>query len=328
MKKNYILISVMVISLLLASLSGCKYYENYSEVDNSSDVCVPEFDGDCEAQTGEKAEAIDGNTIAEVNLDTKIPKAKPAQITASKNIPPKETGMPEIKNPQGSKQDNKTEQINEEKIEFVDEEELEAKLQKNQTKKEEPTERQTSGNATANAKEEPKTKEYPTKTVTEGEMVSFASLTANDPDGDKIRVAFGKPLDKNGEWQTKIGDAGEYETIIKVSDSKTAVEQKVRIIVKATNRPPVLTVQDRIEVNETQTVVINFKAEDPEGDDLVVQFSGWMSSDKYTTTYDDAGTYKVIVTASDSKSETRKEILVIVNDINRPPVIDMSGMVD
>ena len=44
------------------------------------------------------------------------------------------------------------------------------------------------------------------------------SARATDPDGDPIKYTFTSPLNENGEWLTKEGDAGEYEVILTAID--------------------------------------------------------------------------------------------------------------
>ena len=76
-----------------------------------------------------------------------------------------------------------------------------------------------------------------------------------------------------------------------------------------------------IVVEETDTVRIDATATDPDGDKVEITYSGWMTSNSKATGYDDAGTYKVIVTASDGNSESSEEVTVTIKDKNRAPQI-------
>lgn len=159
--------------------------------------------------------------------------------------------------------------------------------------------------------------------VVEGGLVSLAPSYA-DPDGDDITVSYSEKVDAKGEWQTKAGDAGEYTVTVTVSDGKLSDSEKVRIIVQSLNKPPVLTHIADITVNEGEKVSFKPVASDPEGDEVTITYSGWMTSSSYTTTYKDAGTYTVTIKASDGKAETSQDVKVTVIDFNRPPVLVIS----
>jgi len=131
-------------------------------------------------------------------------------------------------------------------------------------------------------------KEIPTLKVTEGEKVSFPNLKATDPDGDKLTYAFSEPLDEDGEWETKEGDAGEYTATITVSDGKGSASQNVLIIIKPANQPPVIAHIDDITVDEGKTVSFKPVVTDPDGDEITIAYSGWMDKSSYTTEYDEA----------------------------------------
>ena len=161
----------------------------------------------------------------------------------------------------------------------------------------------------------------PTKTVVEGELVSFPNLKATDPDGDPITYTFTGPLDSDGEWRTEVGDAGRYTVTITASDGMSEVSQDVVVIVKALNNPPVIESLGSIEVDEGETVSIEPEVSDKDGDDVKITFSGWMSSSTKMTDYDDAGVHSVTVTASDGKGSATRTVTVTVNDVNRAPKI-------
>ncbi|MEM4282592.1 MAG: Ig-like domain-containing protein [Candidatus Woesearchaeota archaeon] len=175
-----------------------------------------------------------------------------------------------------------------------------------------------SGEKTTTMSEE----EYPTKIVTEGELVSFPNLKATDPEGNNLTYSFSAPLSENGTWQTKKGDAGEYLVNISVSDGVNVVTQTVKIIVKHANRAPVIQLaEDIIRVKEGEKVIISPEIIDPDGDNVTVSYSGWMKTNSYETTFNDAGSYNVTITATDGKEATTKTVKIIVENVNRPPVI-------
>jgi len=161
----------------------------------------------------------------------------------------------------------------------------------------------------------------PVKTITEGDILRFKEDIAYDPDGDELQYTFSPPLDANGNWATRIGDAGNYPITITVSDGKLQSSQEIIIVVKALNAKPIISNFGDLEVNEGDLIVLNPTVIDPDGDAITLTYSGFMTSDTYQTTYDDAGIYEVTVTADDGFQKVTKSRKIIIKDVNRPPVI-------
>ena len=159
------------------------------------------------------------------------------------------------------------------------------------------------------------------KRVIEGGLVSFPNLNATDADKDNLVYTYSPPLDSHGRWKTKRGDAGSYLAEITVSDGKTTAVQKVQIIVGPLNHPPVIAPIKAITVNEGQTIIIEPKISDLDGDDVQISFSGWKTSFPYKTTFDDQGTHIVTITANDGSSNTTYNIPITVRNVNRAPSI-------
>jgi hypothetical protein len=177
--------------------------------------------------------------------------------------------------------------------------------------------------AEAAAPEQPSAADsLPRKIVTEGDVVGFPNLQATDPDGDPIAYTFTPPLDSAGKWQTKVGDAGEYRVTITASDGKNSVSQVVIVQVNPKNQPPRIQLASKeVRVKEGETVTLNVKATDPDGDKVALSFDGWMTGPARATTFDDAGVHDVQIIASDGKSTARDTIRVVVENTNRAPSI-------
>jgi hypothetical protein len=156
-------------------------------------------------------------------------------------------------------------------------------------------------------------------TVMEGDVVTL-NPEASDPDGDKVTVSYTEPFDATGTWKTKIGDAGTVTASVIATDGKSTTKKDFTVIVTQKNTPPVLKKINDITVNEGDKIVIPIDATDREGDKLDVTVSGWMNSETYTTTYDDAGEYTVTVTVSDGEYEAKQTFKVTVLDKNRAPI--------
>jgi len=163
-----------------------------------------------------------------------------------------------------------------------------------------------------------------TLTYTEGDLIELLSAAVS-PDRVPVSIVFPPPFNNDGEWQTEIGDAGDYPITVVARDTR-GLETDVRILVRVllANRAPVLEGPESIRVREGETIRLQYTATDPDGDDVVISYSGWMRTDSYTTTFDDAGEYEVIVTASDGKTTTRKRVPIIVENVNRAPVFSIT----
>lgn len=159
----------------------------------------------------------------------------------------------------------------------------------------------------------------PTITVTEGDLVEIEPV-ATDPDEDKVTVSFGLPLNTSGAWKTEKGDAGTYEAEVLATDGELNATRTARIVVEQFNRPPTLQVSSSIKVNETETIVINPVIADPDGDPLVVRYSGFMTTSSYKTDYGDAGKYTVTVTVTDGFHNVSEDVAIEILKVNRPPV--------
>jgi hypothetical protein len=153
----------------------------------------------------------------------------------------------------------------------------------------------------------------------EGELIEL-DLNIYDLDEDELTITYSEPFNNEGKWQTKSGDAGEYNIIVTANDNKEVTSISLPVKVQRINNPPVLTLQNVIEVDEGEIVYIEVEAYDPDEDELTITYSGWMNSNTYTTNYDDSGEYIVTVTVSDGIESVSKDVTIIVNDVNRPPV--------
>ena len=154
--------------------------------------------------------------------------------------------------------------------------------------------------------------------IKEGEKVSITA-TAADPDKDEVSITYSEPLDKDGEWQTEEGDAGKYRVTITASDGEFSSQKSIFVVVESLNKAPVFEEMELITVDEGDTITLEPVATDPEGEEVIITYSGWMTSAEYTTDYDDAGEHTVTITASDGVNEATIDVKIVVNDVNRPP---------
>ncbi len=159
----------------------------------------------------------------------------------------------------------------------------------------------------------------------EGDLIDLKPLV-KDPDGDEVVLGYTAPFDKNGVWQTKLGDAGFYSVIITATDNKDSFvtkEMTVKVLIK--NKAPVIDIPDTLEFNEGDLIILSPKITDPDNTEVFVTYSGWMSSKTYQTTFDDAGSYKVTIMADDGIVRVYKDVTLLVKEVNRKPEITLKS---
>ncbi|MCF7811230.1 tandem-95 repeat protein, partial [bacterium] len=175
-------------------------------------------------------------------------------------------------------------------------------------------------------------------------------LEAVDPDGDDLTIEassddlpegwdFTDNDDGTGtfDWTPSYDDEGEYTLTVTVSDTEFEITDDIGITVSHVNRTPVWTViPESREVNETSMLTINVTASDPDDDELELSASsddlpdGWQFVDHadgrgaftWRPSYDDAGEYTLLVTASDGDYAVQEDVSITVNHVNRRPVWD------
>ncbi len=83
-----------------------------------------------------------------------------------------------------------------------------------------------------------------------------------------------------------------------------------------------LTKLQRITVNENELIDLRVKVEDPDEDQVQYSFSLPLNGvGKWKTNFGDAGEYVVTIKATDGKLTAKKDVLLVVNRVNVPPMI-------
>lgn len=168
-------------------------------------------------------------------------------------------------------------------------------------------------------------------TVQETEKVQLEPQ-ATDPDNDDLVITYGAPLDKNGEWQTTYGDAGEYKTKITASDGLAVASEDITIIVKRKEEPPVIDFyspeEDPVKLGEDHAINFRIIASDLNRDPLTYE---WLFDGKkvgegqefsYTPSYKDSGKYKVAVFVSDNLHVVSQQWDLEVKDFDIQRMLD------
>jgi len=167
--------------------------------------------------------------------------------------------------------------------------------------------------------------------INETEKLSLG-LNVEDPDEDTLIYTFTEPLDRNGEWQTTYGDAGEYIVIVGVSDGETEVTEEVKIIVYRKEAEPTIDSfvpeEEVVVIDEGNNVEFKVDASDLNNDGLAYE---WSVNDEVVSTsdemlfetgYNDAGDYVISFVLSDDVFNVSKEWNVRVNDVDLNNILE------
>ena len=171
--------------------------------------------------------------------------------------------------------------------------------------------------------------------IYEGEELIF-NYQASDPDEDDLEFALvdsieGVMVASSGEfsWTPTSAQIGTHTVVVSVDDGSATVYDTSEVEVMMTNRAPAFTAtMPDTNINEGQLLTYTYAASDTNDDDLTfslvssisgmeVTASGELS---WTPSYDQAGTYEVIVSVSDGSLSTNDTAEVEVVDVNPSPV--------
>ena len=103
------------------------------------------------------------------------------------------------------------------------------------------------------------------------------------------------------------------------TDGFVTTKETLQLTIDDVNTAPVLERMPDVVIDETDVVELRVEASDPEGDEVVILYEGWMDSNTKATTYNDAGTYTVTISASDGELTTSQDVVITVRDKNRAP---------
>ncbi len=123
-------------------------------------------------------------------------------------------------------------------------------------------------------------------------------------------------IDEIAEIEEELGVEEVEEGLSEVEE---AVEQEITIpLDEEIDRSKL----QKIEVDENELVDLKVNVEDPDQDKVEYSFSLPLNEQgKWKTNYGDAGEYIVTLTATDGELTAKKDILLIVNRVNVPPLV-------
>ncbi|KKU43483.1 MAG: Ig family protein [Parcubacteria group bacterium GW2011_GWA2_46_7] len=163
----------------------------------------------------------------------------------------------------------------------------------------------------------------------DGKEDSILEFSAEASDLNKDVLAYTWKIDGNDKgsgnvFQYSLGydDAGQHEVMLVVSDGEQSSSQTWKINVENMNRKPVLDLINDIVVKETDIVKILPVASDSDNDQLTFKITDPIGENgEWQTTYESAGEYKVAVSVTDGKDTVSQDVKIVVQNVNRPPVI-------
>ncbi len=161
----------------------------------------------------------------------------------------------------------------------------------------------------------------------EGETLSFFAA-AQDKDNDPVTFAW--TLDdveitreKEGSYFFSYESAGKHGLKLTVSDGTATTTKEWEVNVRNTNRKPVIS-HSPITVKEGEKVLLNFSEVDLDGDILTYQFELPLDKNgEWQTTYDDAGSYELTVSAFDGNASSKTTVAITVIDVDRAPLVHL-----
>ena len=166
--------------------------------------------------------------------------------------------------------------------------------------------------------------------IDETQAIEF-SVEASDLNKDALTYGWKVDgsdvgIDKSYAYQSTYEDAGTHTVKVDVSDGLSSASKIWSVDVKNVNRKPVLEKIDDVTVKETNAVVITALATDDDKDAITYSISDKrfdLEDNVFTwkTDYNSSGTFEVKISASDGQDITEQTFNVIVENVNRPPVI-------
>ncbi len=158
------------------------------------------------------------------------------------------------------------------------------------------------------------------------------SVKASDLNKDPLTYSWkldGEERSKEETYTYDIGydAAGQHTVKIMVSDGAKDTSRIWAVKVENVNRKPILEKMATIMAKETEKIVLEPKATDPDGDKLTFsidndKFKQVDGRFEWETTYDDGGEYSATITASDGEDEVSEIVKITIENVNRPPIIE------
>ncbi|MBI2522882.1 hypothetical protein HYW19_00670 [Candidatus Woesearchaeota archaeon] len=180
-------------------------------------------------------------------------------------------------------------------------------------------------------------------TITETET---ASLKLPDFRKYGLNYEISEPLGNDNKWKTGYDDSGAYDVKITVKGSDFEAEKNVKVTVRNKDRAPKLSGLRDISIKENENLVLEFSAEDPDGDKAIFSVENipqgailegnafkWQPDFNFIekeNAFDHvldsfrllSKTVEVVFIAQSNELKDEKTAMIMVRDSNRPFVLE------
>ncbi|MDK2850108.1 MAG: hypothetical protein PWP03_392 [Candidatus Woesearchaeota archaeon] len=160
-------------------------------------------------------------------------------------------------------------------------------------------------------------------TAEEGDEIKLIPIL--EPLDEKVKYYFSAPFNQNGTWKTKKDDAGIYLVKVTIEKNNKNITKNIKLIVKPKNYKPEIVVNDTIFAKENTTLRLNFTVYDKDNDSLKINISGWLNSTTKYLDFNSQGEHFAKITVSDGKTRVSKTVKIIVENVNRKPIINITS---
>jgi hypothetical protein len=173
-----------------------------------------------------------------------------------------------------------------------------------------------------------------TLTLNGGETLRLEPI-ATDPDGDKLKYSY-SGFTNTKERYIGYDKEGKYYATVLASDGYLSDSENITLIIKNTNRAPILKPISDIAVDENKSIEFKIYATDPDGDSInflvenapnrsgfVNGTFSWMPD--FDTVDKDKKDFTLTFIASDRKIMAKRNMTIRVYDKNRAPIITNTG---
>ncbi len=168
-------------------------------------------------------------------------------------------------------------------------------------------------------------------TINEGETLRLEPVAA-DPDGDILRYYYFGFANKK---KREIGydEAGTHYTTVLVSDGYLSDSENISIIIKDTNRAPILKPISDIDVDENTSIEFRIYATDPDGDSINLSVENAPNGSSFvngtfswmpgfdTVVGENKRDFALTFITNDGEINTKENMTIRVYNKNRNPVI-------
>ncbi|MEM2115514.1 MAG: hypothetical protein QW524_00915 [Candidatus Woesearchaeota archaeon] len=158
--------------------------------------------------------------------------------------------------------------------------------------------------------------------ISEDTYLNFLEFIEDEENDEIVVNVFGDI--NNTEWYFDYFSSGEYNFTIIACDYEGCTNKTLTFTVLNKNRPPIIEISDKHYIEETQNLTLTPRVYDL--DNETVTYACYLQETlldncTFETDYDSAGTYEILIIATDGIANSKKTVEVIVLNKNRIPLV-------